>query len=506
LYFLLRPRCKYIRHWVKHVTLAIAYGLLGSTLVLVGLYIYTLNNRPDLKVWHRAELDAEFQAERADDFGSLDDYLELEERLFQQLEEQVYLNVDDADRRLINRYSSGSRMDPSSYPRDWNRTFELGQQEAEAGIVLLHGLSDSPYSMRTLGQQLHGDGFHVVGLRIPGHGTAPAGLLTVKWQDFTAAVRLAVRHVREAIGPQKPLYIAGYSNGAALAVEYSLAVLEGEDLPATDGLILLSPAVGVSPVAALAASQARFSSVTGLEKLAWNSITPEFDPYKYNSFPVNAGDQIYLLTQNIAQRMSRLAGPDGVRGFPRTLAFQSVVDATVPPATLIDVLFLKLAPEGHQLVLFDINRNTEAEPLLKSDPETLTRRLFSAEVLPFDLTLVTNASVDTNAVVARRKPALAQQSYDVMLNLSWPQGLFSLSHVSIPFAPDDPVYGGLAIGGDGDPIVLGSVVIRGERNLLQIPDDFFLRLRYNPFFPYLSQRLSAFIQPDVNAGDDNPVR
>ena len=230
--------------------------------MLVGSYAYMLESRPDLKVWHLAELDAEFEAVQAAEFSTLDDYLELEYRLFQQMQEQVYAVIDDADRRQINRYSSGSLMDPTAYPHNWNRTFELDQQAATAGIVLLHGLSDSPYSMRTLGQQLHGSGFHVVGLRVPGHGTAPSALLGVKWQDFTAAVRLAARDVRENIGPDKPLYFAGYSNGAALAVEYSLAVLEGEDLPAADGLILMSPAIGVSPAAALAIWQSRFSYLT----------------------------------------------------------------------------------------------------------------------------------------------------------------------------------------------------------------------------------------------------
>ena len=493
-----------IRRIAKHLLLAVAYSVFGSAVVLVGVYTYMLENRPDLKVWHEAELDREFQAENAAGINTLDDYLELERRLFQQLQEQVYAGVGDSDQRQINRYSGGSRMDPTAYPRNWNRTFELTQQDAEAGIVLLHGLSDSPYSMRKLGQQLHGSGFYVVGLRVPGHGTAPSGLLNVKWQDFTAAARLSVRHVREKIGPDKPLYIGGYSNGAALAVEYSLAVLEGEDLPAADGLVLLSPAIGVSPAAALAIWQSRFSNISGLHKLAWNSITPEFDPYKYNSFPVNAGDQIHRLTQNIAQRMSRLAGPDGVRGFPRTLAFQSVVDATVPPAILIDALFMKLAPEGHQVVLFDVNRNAEAEPLLKSDPESLTQRLFADQALPFDLTLVTNVSVHSNVVVARRKPAGAQQSRDVTLDLSWPPGLFSLSHVSLPFAPDDPVYGSRANNPEDDSITLGSVVIRGERNLLQIPDSFFLRLRYNPFFPYLSQRLATFLQLETNAENEDP--
>lgn len=483
------------RYIVKRLALAITYSLLGSVVVLTGLYIYKLENRPDLKIWHLANLDAEFRAGQTTDITTLDDYIKLEKRLFQQLKDKVYANVDDPDQRMFNRYSTGSRTDPTSYSQNWNRTFELGRQNAKAGIVLLHGLSDSPYSMRSLGQLLNKDGFHVVGLRIPGHGTVPSGLLDVKWQDFTAAVRIAVRHVREKIGPDRPLYIAGYSNGAALAVEYSLAVLEGEDLPAADGLVLLSPAIAVSPVAALAIWQARFSRITGLEKLAWNSITPEFDPYKYNSFPVNAGDQIYKLTQSIATRIDRLAGPDGVRGFPRTIAFQSIVDATIPPEAVINTLFMKLAPEGHQLVLFDVNRNTETVPLLKTDPGILMQRLLSAKALPFDLTLVTNTSVNSHAVVARQKPALSQQSKDVALNLSWPQGLFSLAHVSIPFAPNDPVYGGRASDGDGDTVTLGNVVIRGELNLLKIPDNYFLRLRYNPFFPYLSKRMLAFLKP-----------
>lgn len=68
------------------------------------------------------------------------------------------------------------------------------------------------------------------------------------------------------------------------------------------------------------------------------------------------------------------------------------------------------------------------------------------------------------------------------------------SHVALPFPPDDPIYGGQATANDGSRIVtLGSIWIRGERNLLQIPDNYFLRLRYNQFFPYLKDRTLAFL-------------
>jgi alpha-beta hydrolase superfamily lysophospholipase len=480
---------------LKHLLLALTYGLLGSVTVIVGAYVYMQENRPDLKVWHRADLDAEFHAGLADEINDIDAYLQLEEQLFEQLDQQVYAQIDAADRRQINRYSSGSLTDPGSYPQDWNRTFVLSHDEPVGGAVLLHGLSDSPYSLRALGQQLHEQQFEVIGLRLPGHGTAPAGLGDVSWHDFTAAVRIAVTSMRARLGPERPLYLVGYSNGAALAVDYSLAVLEGEDLPPADGLVLLSPAIRAPGMAAYAIWQARFSRLSGLEKLGWTDIQPEFDPYKYNSFTVNAGDQIYQLTQNIASRIQRLSGPLGVAGFPKTIAFQSVVDATIKPSTLVDALFMKLAPGGHELVLFDVNRHTDAEPLLRADPEILTNSLLAQSKLPFTLTLVTNARPDTDRVIARTKLAGLVSVKEEDTELAWPGRLFSLSHVAIPFPPDDPVYGGVPHAGKGEAgITLGSITIRGERNLLQIPDNYFLRLRYNPFFAYLSERVRVFLQ------------
>jgi len=473
---------------------ALGYGLIGSVLVLVGGYAWLLEQRPDLKPWHMVDLDAEFRAADAAEYQNLDDYLQMEERLFGQLQGKVYDRIDAADQTPYNRYAADSLLNPLRYPVNWNRSFTLDADTPVGGVLMLHGLSDSPYSMRALAEQFAAYGLQVTGLRLPGHGTTPSGLLEITWQDHAAAVRLAMRDLRRRLGPHRPLYIAGYSNGAALAVEYSLSVIEGEDLPPVDGLVLLSPAIGVSPVAALAIWQARLSSLAGLKKLAWNDLALEIDPYKYNSFTVNAGDQIYQLTGNIASRIRKLAGQDSVNGFPRTIAFQSVVDATIPPATLIDLLFMRLGPGGHELVLFDVNRHAESVSLLRADPENLTARLLGSAELPFGLTLLTNANPESDELVARRKPAGVPGSEDLPTGLSWPPGLFSLSHVAIPFPPDDPVYGGIFdLADDEDRITLGSVSIHGERNLLQIPDNYFLRLRYNPFFDYLAARSLEFL-------------
>jgi hypothetical protein len=76
--------------------------------------------------------------------------------------------------------------------------------------------------------------------------------------------------------------------------------------------------------------------------------------------------------------------------------------------------------------------------------------------------------------------------------LSWPENVYSLAHVALPFRPDDPSYGG-DDAGPGPGIALGQMALRGERNVLQVTAAEMLRLRYNPFHAYMEQRLLAFM-------------
>ena len=180
-----------IRSIIKHGFLFILYGAIFSFVLAVILFVNYLESRPDLRPWHLADLDEEFRASQKTSIQNLADYQKLEVRLFKQLQEQVYDKVDVSEFRWLNRYNKGSLADPLSYPRNWNKTFEMSAPNPQGGVLLIHGLSDSPYSMRSLAQTLQDMGFWVVGLRLPGHGTAPSGLLNVTWQDFAAATEIA---------------------------------------------------------------------------------------------------------------------------------------------------------------------------------------------------------------------------------------------------------------------------------------------------------------------------
>jgi len=68
------------------------------------------------------------------------------------------------------------------------------------------------------------------------------------------------------------------------------------------------------------------------------------------------------------------------------------------------------------------------------------------------------------------------------LGLQWPTDVFSLSHIAMPFPPDDPVYGAETTRSPSGPIRLGLLTPRGERSVLTVPIDTLMRVSYNPFF------------------------
>ncbi|HED19031.1 MAG TPA: alpha/beta fold hydrolase [Gammaproteobacteria bacterium] len=473
----------------RRVVKAVVYGLIGSFTVLIIGAVLFLNSRPELKVWHEADLDAEFTADSP--VHSFEEYLALEERLFAQLEDRVYEQVQPADQYAINRYSSGSLSDPARWPTNWNHSFELTVASPRVGVLLLHGMSDSPYSLHSLGQRLQASGASVLGLRIPGHGTAPVGLTRVSREDMAAAVQLAMRHLRDTLG-DKPIYIVGYSNGAALAVHYALSALDDPGLPPVSGLVLFSPAIGVSPAAAFAVWQSRLGHLLGLKKLEWNSLLPEYDPFKYGSFAVNAGDLVYRLTTEIQSRFDTLGEAD-LKRFPRVLAFQSAVDGTVSVKDLVHGLFERLPAGGHELVLFDINRLSEFEYLLAKDPGPQLDALLGNAGLSFAVSVVTNRDTMSRDIVIRHKEAGDAEVTTTATEFSWPEHVYSLSHIALPIPAQDPLYGG-PDAGKSSGVRLGNLAFRGERGVLRVSASDMLRIRWNPFYPYLEQKAQDFMR------------
>ena len=86
--------------------------------------------------------------------------------------------------------------------------YELTAEAPVAGVLMLHGMSDSPYTLRALAETLAEQGYWVIGLRLPGHGTAPSGVRYTSAEDMSAAVRLAMEHLGTKLG-DRPVHIVG---------------------------------------------------------------------------------------------------------------------------------------------------------------------------------------------------------------------------------------------------------------------------------------------------------
>jgi alpha-beta hydrolase superfamily lysophospholipase len=479
------------------VYLGLAFG--GFVAGALVFFVFLGRGGPPLELWHRVDLQMEFDVDDLEHVRSFQDYLDLEARLFKELDEKVYAHTPTGPNLALARYAAGSLADPSRFERNWNASFELPVENPRGGVLLLHGMSDAPYSLHSLGESLHARGYWVIGLRLPGHGTAPSGLKTATWEDMAAAVTLAARRLAEVASPDL-IHFVGYSTGAPLAIHYTLETLDGSDGPLPASLNLVSPAIAISPAAAGASWLRALSRLPGLERLAWTQILPEFDPFKYNSFAVNAGDQVHRLTRGLARDIERrsVAGP--IEDFPPTIVFLSAVDATVTAEAVIDNLLEHLSPRRHELVLFDINRSAVKSTLLVSDPGPMTTRLLDDDSLPFYLTLLKNRHPDSTQVDVLRKAPFFESAVREPLDIAWPVGVISLSHVALPFAIDDPLYGARPPDSD-DALHLGHIAFQGERGLLQIPADWLVRLRHNPFYPYLERRSIEWIEGGHNSPD-----
>jgi alpha-beta hydrolase superfamily lysophospholipase len=482
-----------IRGFVRSaVKIAVKGVVLVALLVFTIVLVWAFDSRrmPELEPWHTAPLSAEFRADD-DEQGdlTLGDYLQREAALFEEFEREVLADVEPLAELLLSRYSVDGSNNPVRFPENWNRTFELTPAEVKGRALLLHGLTDSPFTLREVAQILHDEGYYVLALRLPGHGTAPAGLVSITWRDWLAAVRLGVRHVHEHAGGRGPFLVVGYSNGGGLAVKYAMEAIEDPDLPAPDRLILFSPCIGITRFAALSGWHRILSWIPYFEKSRWLSIEPEIDPYKYNSFPKNAGYQTHLLTKEVQRHFTRIKRAGRAAELPPALTFQSLVDTTVLTEAIVHGLYNGLEGDGNELVLFDINRVALFRYLFTSDQRELLEALEGNRQLPYTLSVITNVSDEALEVLERKTEPRADAPRLTPLGLAWPRNVYSLSHIALPFSPGNWLYGLEKPLEIDYGINLGSVDPRGERNLLRLSANQFLRLRYNPFFEYVEQRV-----------------
>jgi len=116
----------------------------------------------------------------------------------------------------------------SNAPHEWRP----GGSPPDRGILLVHGLGDSPWSFHDIGQALAAQGFLVRTVLLPGHGTHPDDLQDVTLEQWRQVVHEQAAALQRDVGE---VYIGGFSTGANLALDYAYSS------PEISGLVLFSP-------------------------------------------------------------------------------------------------------------------------------------------------------------------------------------------------------------------------------------------------------------------------
>ena len=258
-----------------------------------------------------------------DDETPFDDYIRKTGRMI----EKARVDINEFNRGLILDANMPFEMKPdeSRFPRN-------AEGRLERGILLVHGLSDSPYLVKPVARHLQSRGFLVRSVLLPGHGTVPGDLLRVSHREWMRAVEYGVRRLRPHV---EKIYLGGFSLGGALCVHEALAN------PDIRGLVLFSPAVGIkSPWAIAAGFLKRFRDWLGHEG-------DDRDYARYESFAVNGGAQLYSLTREIDAALA-----SGKRLDMPVFAVLSADDIAVDSGKMINVFRSYASSPDSVLILY----------------------------------------------------------------------------------------------------------------------------------------------------------
>jgi len=185
------------------------------------------------------------------------------------------------------------------------------------GVLLCHGFTGSPQSMRPWANHLEADGFRVALPRLPGHGTTWRELNLTRWEDWYACVDRAFADLRSVC---ERVFVTGLSMGGGLALR--LAEQHGH---AVAGLAVVNPSVASADPRMRLLPVLRHL-VPSLAGVGGDIALPDSVEGAYDRTPLYAAWSLTQLWADISGHLDRVTSP--------LLVFKSVRDKVVDPLSL----------------------------------------------------------------------------------------------------------------------------------------------------------------------------
>jgi carboxylesterase len=188
-------------------------------------------------------------------------------------------------------------------------------------VLLCHGFTGSPQSLRPWAEFLAEHGLTVSLPLLPGHGTRWEDMQLTGWPDWYAEVDRELRHLRERCAR---VFVAGLSMGGALALR--LAARHGD---AVAGLVLVNPANKVHGLSAYALPVARHL-VRSTRGITSDIAKEGAQEVGYDRVPLHAAHSLRHVVRVVDRERPQVTQP--------LLLLHSVVDHVVPPADSARIL------------------------------------------------------------------------------------------------------------------------------------------------------------------------
>ena len=190
------------------------------------------------------------------------------------------------------------------------------------GVLLCHGFTGSPATLRPWADYLVEQGMTVSLPRLPGHGTTWQDMTKTGWTDWYAEVDRALNVLA---GQCEQIFLTGISMGACLALR--LAEQYGADVTGTPirGLALVNPSLAPDTKLFLLAPVLKYV-IRSLPGIASDIKKPGVSELGYTRVPVKAAATLPGLWRATAPALSEVRQP--------VLVFRSAVDHVVGPASM----------------------------------------------------------------------------------------------------------------------------------------------------------------------------
>jgi carboxylesterase len=205
----------------------------------------------------------------------------------------------------------------------------------DIGVLLCHGITSTPQSMRAWGEHLAAEGFTVRCPLLPGHGTRWPDLNKTTWRDWYAAAEAEFAELR---GRCRSVFVFGQSMGGTLTLRLA------QEHPDIAGIVLVNPSV---------TTLRKEARLLPLLSRVWPAVAairgdiakPDAFELAYDRLPLRAAASLQQLWGVVRGDLGRVRQP--------LLLFRSANDHVVEPVNAAMVLDGVASTDPAEVVLAD---------------------------------------------------------------------------------------------------------------------------------------------------------